>query len=143
MLSYAQARRLKLAKIGKLILEHQDADIRLKELVQSMMEDAYSSYVMLVLVVMVPITGIIVITRHREWKPISQNTELQKLFDDLVDHHIFAASAANPIFAFLVAAEMGILTLLLFPFGRAMTGRAVQLDALRRVERHPREALAI
>lgn len=141
-LKYIQPKRLQLAQIGKQILRHPDAEPKLKELVRSMLDDAYSSRVMIVMTAFVPLAGLVALFKKQTRMPVTQSAEVKGLLDEFVDLHILATSAANPLFAILVAIEMAALTLLLFPFGQGSRGRAVQFDALRRVEKPTRKVFA-
>ena len=73
ILTYAQTRRIKLAHVGKQILEHGEADPELKGFVRSMLNDAYSPWLMLTMVFSIPVMGFIVFVTQMKFKPFSLN----------------------------------------------------------------------
>ena len=132
LMRWVQPRRLRLGRLGSTILARDDVSPELKKLVISMLGDAYSPSFMAKMVFELPLVGLRSLFRRgrRSSSPFGESHDVRKVFYEFSDCHMLATSVANPGCAIIVALEMALLTMVLFPFGRLRQSTDVQIDAV-------------
>jgi hypothetical protein len=90
-----------------------------KERIRHVLDDALSARLMIGLFVALPIVVLGKSVRSREREIHEQmNRDGQKHVEAVIMRAVLSGAAANPIFALLVAAEIAILMLVLYPLGK-------------------------
>jgi|SRR5579863_895343 len=126
-----QPSRLKMADVGKLLLEHPDLSQDHKKLIRSMLDDAYSPVFMIMLTIVTPVFGPLAALGIGPSMPTINNLEARELFDNFTDRYNASISAANPLFSIIAAIEMALLTIVLFPIGQLSRTHSVQFGSVR------------
>jgi hypothetical protein len=106
-----QAKRIELYKVGDKLLDSAALNDGQKRIIQNMMDDAFSARIMFMASLAIPFHLLrrIFAPPHDVMAGIGGNTREQ--LDQFQDCYVKAISAANPLFAFIVALEFLIIWL--------------------------------
>lgn len=125
-----QPTRLRMADLGNELLASPHVNELGKDIILSMLKDAYSWQAMAEFVVYMPVY---VVKRARGKKPKLgmeiRDASTRKKFDDFVSNHMTSAAAANPLCCVIMVLEMAIVFGILTSVGAMTKINEVMLSA--------------
>lgn len=130
-----QSSRLRMLEIGKELLAHQAVPEEHKNLINSMLDDAYNPAIMILISMVMPYYIIKNISHRTHSPPPIEDKDAQRLHGEFCRRFVTAIAAANPAFTLVAALEMALLAMALFPFGQLWRTQDVQFGTIQVVDR--------
>jgi len=127
--NYMQASRLRMADIGLALLEHSSVADEHKRMIRKLMDEAYNPVFMVSVSAIMPVYTIkkIMGRANRITQP---SDEVKSMYNEFCTRFVTSVAAANPVFAMIAAAEMAILTMILFPLGQLWRTQDIQFGTV-------------
>jgi hypothetical protein len=128
-------KRERLVTLGWALARDERLPDELRSTLVWMVETACSSRIMMLAALAFPWFLVDVLQGRAQPIPTILEPDLRDLMDEFIGCHIASATAANPLFAFLMSLELAILVFFLIPFGRLSVVVRLPLMAMAKVER--------